>query len=80
MSVMLLRTAGDEFRSRVMGLRMLMIYGVPIGLLIAGPLIGRFGYPATATLYCTIGLAFTALIGVRWRAHVWRREAPANAR
>jgi hypothetical protein len=59
---------------------MLMIYGVPIGLMIAGPLIGRFGYPATATLYSAIGLAFTLLIAFHWRAHIWRLGAPANAR
>ncbi|MBI4192653.1 MAG: hypothetical protein HY525_19235 [Betaproteobacteria bacterium] len=80
MSVMLLRTAGERFRGRVMGIRMLAVYGVPIGLLISGPLIGGFGYPATATLYCVIGLVFTVLIAVRWRAHLWRLEAPANTR
>jgi hypothetical protein len=80
MSAMLLRTAGDEFRSRVMGIRMLAVYGLPIGLLISGPLIGSFGYPATAMLYCAIGLAITLLIAVRWRAHLWRLEAPANTR
>ena len=80
MSVMLLRTAGEQFRGRVMGIRMLAVYGVPIGLLISGPLIGGFGYPATATLYCVIGLVFTVLITVRWRAHLWRLEAPANTR
>jgi len=80
MQAMLLRNAGERFRGGIMGIRMLMIYGVPIGLLIAGPLIGRFGYPATATLYCVIGLAFTLLIAVRWRVHLWRLEAPANAR
>jgi predicted MFS family arabinose efflux permease len=80
MSAMLLRSAGGQFRGRVMGIRMLMIYGVPIGLLIAGPLIGRFGYPLTATLYCVFGLAVTSLIAVRWRAHIWHPEAPANRR
>lgn len=79
MSVMLLRTAGEQFRGRVMGIRVLAIYGVPIGLMISGPLIGGFGYPATATLYCAIGLVFTLLIAVRWRAHIWRLKAPANA-
>jgi hypothetical protein len=80
MSAMLLRTAGDRFRSRVMGIRMMAVYGLPIGLLISGPLIARFGYPVTATLYSIIGLAITLLIAVRWRAHVWRAGAPANAR
>ena len=80
MSAMLLRTAGDEYRSRVMGMRMLAVYGLPIGLLISGPLIANFGYPATATLYCAVGLAATLLIALRWREHIWRREAPANMR
>lgn len=80
MSAMLLRNTGAQFRGRVMGIRMLMIYGVPIGLMTSGPLIGRFGYPTTATLYSVIGLAFTLLIAVRWRADLWRLEAPANTR
>ena len=42
MSVLLLHSAGERFRGRVMGVRMLAIYGVPIGLLIAGALIAAF--------------------------------------
>jgi predicted MFS family arabinose efflux permease len=80
MATMLLRTTEDQFRGRVMGIRMLAIYGNLPGLLISGPLIAGFGYPATATLYCAIGLTFTVLIAVRWRAHLWRLEAPANVR
>ncbi len=80
MSAMLLRTTGAEFRGCVMGIRMLMIYGVPIGLLASGPLIARLGYHATATLYCVIGLAFTALIAVRWRDNFWRLDAVSNTR
>jgi hypothetical protein len=63
-----------------MGVRQLMIYGVPIGLLIAGPLIARYGYVATATVYVAASLAVTALIAVKWRADLWRLDAPANAR
>ena len=59
---------------------MLAIYGNVPGLLIAGPLIGRLGYATTAMLFCATGIAFTLLITVRWRAHLWRREAPANTR
>ena len=80
MAVMLLRHSDGQFRGRIMGIRMLALYGNVPGLLIAGPLIARFGYPATATFYCTIGIAFTALIALRWRAHLWRLEAPANTR
>ena len=38
LAVILLRTAGERFRGRVMGVRMMAIYSLPIGLLIAGPL------------------------------------------
>jgi hypothetical protein len=59
---------------------MLMLYGNLPGLLLAGPLIARFGYSVTATIYCAIGLAFTLAIAVNWREHLWAREAPANTR
>ncbi|MGZ5735542.1 MAG: MFS transporter [Burkholderiales bacterium] len=79
MAAMLLRTSEEQLRGRVMGIRMLAIYGNLPGLLLSGPLISRFGYPATATLYCVFGLTFMLLIVARWRTHLWRREALANA-
>ena len=78
MSAMLLRNSEAQYRGRVMGIRMLAIYGNLPGLLLSAPLIASIGFALTATLYCAIGLAFTLLIAVRWRAHLWRREAPAN--
>ena len=80
MSALLLRNTSAQFRGRLMGIRMLMIYGVPIGLLTSGPLIGRFGYHTTAALYCAVGLVVTLLIAMRWRADLWRLDAPANTR
>jgi predicted MFS family arabinose efflux permease len=80
MVTVLLRNSDEQFRGRIMGIRMLAIYGNLPGLLLAGPLITHFGYPATGTLYSTLGLLFTALITVRWRAHLWRRDAPVNKR
>ena len=80
LSAMLLRTTREGFRGHVMGTRTLMIYGVPIGLMIAGPLIANYGYRATATLYCLSGLICTALIGWYWREHIWRADAPGNRR
>jgi predicted MFS family arabinose efflux permease len=80
MTALLLRTSDARFHGRIMGIRMLVIYGNLPGLLISGPLISSYGYPATATLYCAIGLAFTLLIALRWRAHLWRLGAPLNTR
>ena len=80
MATLLLRTSDARYHGRIMGLRMLAIYGNLPGLLLSGPLIASFGYPFTATLYCAIGLAFTLLIAFHWRAHIWRLGARANAR
>ena len=80
MSAMLLRHSEPRYRGRVMGIRMLAIYGNLPGLLISAPLIAGIGFPLTATLYCAIGLAFTLMIAMRWRDHLWRLEAPANTR
>ena len=80
MSVLLLHSAGERFRGRVMGVRMLAIYGVPIGLLAAGGLIERLGFALTASLYCLVGAGLTLLIARHWRAELWPLEAPGNER
>jgi len=80
MAAMLLRNSDAQFRGRIMGIRMLAIYGNMPGLLLSGPLIARFGYSVTATLYCLFALVFILLIVVHWRAHLWRLDAPSNTR
>jgi MFS family permease len=72
MAVGLLRDSGDRFRGRVMGVRTLAVYGLPLGLMASGALVQRIGFPFTVTLYCAAGLVITALIGLRWRASLWR--------
>lgn len=78
MAAMLLRSSEERFRSRVMGIRMLAIYTLPLGLLASGPLIEHFGFRAMATAYCMVGLVLTLWIGIRWHRHVWYSAAPAN--
>jgi predicted MFS family arabinose efflux permease len=80
MSVLLLRGAQPEFRGRVMGVRMLAVYGLPIGLLLSGPLVEHVGFPATGSLYSLVGIVFTLLIAVCWRRHLWHPGAAANLR
>jgi Na+/melibiose symporter-like transporter len=80
MNAMLLRTTDEQYRARVMGIRMLMIYGNMIGLMLFGPLIAQIGYPFTATLYCVCGILVTVLIASRWREHLWQSDALANRR
>lgn len=78
LSVMLMQSADPRMRSRVLGLRMLAIYGLPMGLLASGPLIEAFGYAATTTGYGVFGVIATALIAWRWHAHIWRLDTVAN--
>ncbi|HEY1797168.1 MAG TPA: MFS transporter [Stellaceae bacterium] len=80
MSVMLLASAGERFRGRVMGVRMLCIYGVPLGLMAAGVMIEEVGFALACSLYCAIGVTLTGVIALRWRAALWPLDAPANAR
>lgn len=79
MAVILMRTSGAQFRGRVMGVRMLAIYSLPFGLMTAGALVGRIGFDATATTYGVVGIVFTILIAVRWRADIWQPPQPAMA-
>ncbi|MDA0785011.1 MAG: MFS transporter [Proteobacteria bacterium] len=78
LSVMLMQSADPRMRSRILGLRMLAIYGLPMGLLASGPLIEAFGYAATTTGYGVFGVIATALIVWRWHAQVWRLDSIAN--
>jgi MFS family permease len=71
MAVSLLRAASERFRGRVMGARQLAVYGLPVGLMASGALIDRMGFASTISLYCLLGLAFTAIISIRWRGSVW---------
>ena len=80
LAVMLLRTAEPKFRGRVMSVRMLAIYSLPIGLLGAGGLIERFGFRATGTAYAVLGIATTLLIGLTWRRALWHAGAAGNSR
>jgi predicted MFS family arabinose efflux permease len=75
LAVILLRAAAPQYRGRVMGVRMLAIYGNPLGLLAGGFLVERIGYPATTMVYGGIGLAFTALVILRWRGALLSGDA-----
>jgi MFS family permease len=77
-AVILMKTASAHLRGRVMGVRMMVIYGLPLGLLAAGSLIDMIGYAATGSLYAISGFIAMAVIAFRWRADLWPAHAPAN--
>jgi MFS family permease len=76
-TVILLSTSNQRYRGRIMGVRMLAIYSLPLGLLAAGFLIGLIGFRATASLYAVVGFSFTILIALKWRAALWQAQ-PAD--
>ena len=79
MSVILLRCAQERFRGRIMGVRILAVYGLPLGLLLSGPMIEWVGYTTTVTGYAIFGMICAGAIAWRWRQHLWPRDAAANA-
>lgn len=79
LSIILLRTNNERFRGRVMGVRMLAIYTLPIGLLLSGPIVAAVGFRGLVVLYVGLGLTLLASIALVWRHELLPRSAPANA-
>ncbi|MGI9154011.1 MAG: MFS transporter, partial [Rubrivivax sp.] len=79
LSIILLRTTEERFRGRIMGVRMLAIYTLPLGLMGAGALIPLIGYRPTGGLFVLAGLALTLAIAALWRTELVARSALANA-
>jgi MFS family permease len=80
LAILLLRTSEDRFRGRIMGVRMLAIYTLPLGLLIAGAIIPVIGYLASALGLLALGLALLAWLALAWRADLLDPQALANRR
>jgi Na+/melibiose symporter-like transporter len=78
-TVILLHASERRFRGRIMGVRMLAIYSLPLGLLVAGALIGRIGFAVTASAYAVVGIVCTVLIALYWREDVWRARSAADS-
>ncbi len=79
MTANLLNASDERFRARVMGVRTLAIYGMPLGLMASGVLIERMGYPSTISVFAGVGLVFTLLIGIRWRSSLWQHRRRPTA-
>jgi len=78
-TVLLLRIAGPRFRGRVLGVRMLAIYSLPLGLVIAGVSIEHIGWRWTASLFAGSGLLLTVLSALKWRHDLLHFETSENA-
>ena len=61
MATLLIRVTPVEFRGRVMGARSLAVYGMPMGLLVAGALAETQGAPFAVALGGLLVVAFAAV-------------------
>ena len=68
--VTLLAIASEKFRGLVMGVRMMAVYGLPLGLMFSGYLIEYLGYGRSVVLYGLIGLVLSALVTLKWRKYI----------
>jgi predicted MFS family arabinose efflux permease len=66
MSVVLMTFTKFEMRGRVMGIRMLAVYGLPMGLVIGGWLIEQYGVNMTISGYAAGGLIAVGLSILKW--------------
>ncbi len=66
MSVVLLSRAPEEFRGRVMGVRALAVYGLPVGLLVGGFLAQWLGAQTALVISSIAGLGLTGVALVVW--------------
>lgn len=77
-AAVMLRATEPQYRGRIMGMRILAIWGLPAGLLLSGPLIDVLGFVWTTALYACLGIAATVAIALKWRSALWCQSAPAN--
>jgi MFS family permease len=74
----MLQSADPAYRGRVMGIRILAILGLPLGLMLSGPLIESIGFGGTISLYSLIGLLGALSMTRIWRHELWLKSAPTN--
>ena len=78
MSIVLLGRTSPEYRGRVMGVRSLAVYGLPMGLLIGGFLFERLGPQTTLIINSIAGLVLTAAIVAIWPVLIRGRRDEAS--
>jgi MFS family permease len=78
MSVLLMTITVREFRGRVMGVRMLAVYGLPVGLLAGGALTDALGIELTLVIFSVGGLAMLLVALLVW-PELWRGVPPEDA-
>ena len=76
LAAVMLRATEPAYRGRVMGIRILGILGLPLGLMLAGPLIQQWGFQITMTAYAICGILLTLAMALYWRQVLWLDDKP----
>lgn len=71
MSILLMGSTPSEIRGRMMGLRSLAVYGLPLGLLASGAIADTMGITFTLIVNGAIGIVITGVIVLALR-ELWR--------
>lgn len=75
MAMMILKYTSTEMRGRVLGLRQLAVYGLPIGLLLSGYLAERNGVFSALIVNGVVGLVLLALSLMKWPGLLVKRKS-----
>ena len=71
MASLIIGSAAAELRGRVLGVRMLAVYGLAMALPIAGVLIEAIGYTNTTWIFVIIAIVATLAVAFNWRHAFW---------
>ena len=63
---MILKFVTPEMRGRVLGLRQLSVYGLPLGLLCTGFISEEYGVTVSLVTSGILGLILLAFVAVKW--------------
>ena len=75
MAMMILKYTATDMRGRVLGLRQLAVYGLPIGLLLSGYLAERNGVFSALIVNGVVGLVLLALSLMKWSGLLVKRKS-----
>ncbi|MCB1740769.1 MAG: MFS transporter [Gammaproteobacteria bacterium] len=68
LAILLLRLVEPAYRGRLMGVRILAVYGLPLGLLLAGTLAELLSVVMTMCIFGVTGIVLSIAIMARWRS------------
>ena len=78
MAMMILKFVTPEMRGRILGLRQLSVYGLPLGLLCTGFISEEYGVAVSLVTSGVVGLALLAFVAVKWPRIIKGSQKPLD--